>query len=321
VGAAAKLAILMRILLLGSRHPWRMEAAVERAMRRAGHDTLLFDDRRSRRLVGARLTQYRVLRAARRFEPDFVFLSKCQALTLDTVARVIRDVPNAMWYHDAAYFDRADHPQIAHIVGVGRLARTFFITGFEDEWRSLGLNARLLPAAADRDIVPVPPDPAYGADISFTGTGYDESRAEMLIALSQHFRVRVWGTQWERWKEKLDWSGRPVEGREFAAVCSSSALMLGIHPVVMKHANTAASDRMWMTILAGGVYLGPFTHAQARMLHDGVHCIWYTDLDSCIARARYYLDHPAERERVRADGDAFVRMHHTYDARVPALLA
>ena len=31
----------MRILLIGSDNPWRMEASVERALKRAGHDTLL----------------------------------------------------------------------------------------------------------------------------------------------------------------------------------------------------------------------------------------------------------------------------------------
>lgn len=47
----------MRILLVGSDNPWRMEAAVERAMRRAGHVTMLIDDRRTKRLIGWRLTQ------------------------------------------------------------------------------------------------------------------------------------------------------------------------------------------------------------------------------------------------------------------------
>ena len=37
----------MRILMIGSNNPWRMEAALERAFHRAGHDTLLIDDRRT----------------------------------------------------------------------------------------------------------------------------------------------------------------------------------------------------------------------------------------------------------------------------------
>ena len=310
----------MRVLILGSAHPWRMEAATARALRRAGHVTRIVDDRKIKRKIGRRLTQRWVLMQTARFKPDFVFLSKCQALDIATVARVVRDTPSAMWYHDAAYFTEPARPDIAHIIEVGRLADTFFVTGFEQEWRALGLNAKFLPAAADRDIVPVTPDPLYAADISFTGTGYDESRAELLMALSRRFHVRVWGMKWERWQDKLDWSGRPVEGREFAAVCSSSALMLGILPTVMQRADNAVSDRIWMTMLAGGLYLGPYTPGVARMLQDGVHCAWYTDVESCFAQAERYLSDPDLARRVRTQGEAFVRQHHTYDERILHLL-
>lgn len=79
----------MRILLIGSDNAWRMEAAVERALRRAGHTTLLIDDRRMKRLIGWRLTQLWAKYQAGRFEPDFVFLSKCLALDPETVSDII----------------------------------------------------------------------------------------------------------------------------------------------------------------------------------------------------------------------------------------
>jgi hypothetical protein len=41
----------MRILMIGSNNPWRMEAALERAFRRAGHETLLIDDSRLKRAI------------------------------------------------------------------------------------------------------------------------------------------------------------------------------------------------------------------------------------------------------------------------------
>ena len=310
----------MRVLIVGSANPWRMEVATARAMQRAGHVTRILDDRKIKRTIGQKLTQQWVRLQARRFEPDFIFLSKCLALDVETVERLVQDTPSAIWYHDAAYFNQTDRPEIAHIVNVGRLAGTFFVTGFESEWAKLGLNAKFLPAAANRDIVPVAPDTRYAADISFTGTGYDESRAELLIALSRRFRVKVWGTRWERWRDQLDWSGRPTEGREFSAVCSSSALMLGILPAVMQQADNAVSDRIWMTILAGGLFLGPYTPAVARMLQDGVHCAWYTDTESCIAQAERYLSNPALANQVRKQGEAFVRKHHTYDERILHLL-
>ncbi len=83
----------MRILLIGSDNPWRMEAAVERAMKRAGHVTLLIDDRRTKRLIGRKLTQHWALLQARRFRPDFIFLSKCLALDPGTVASIVGENP------------------------------------------------------------------------------------------------------------------------------------------------------------------------------------------------------------------------------------
>ena len=311
----------MRVLLIGSAHPWRMERAVQRALRRAGHRALLIDDRRLKRRLGRRLTQEVTRRTARWFRPDFVLLSKCHALDVETVSAVIRGRPNAMWYHDAGWFAEPERPDVKAVIEVGRLADVFFVTGYEEEWRRHGLRAEFLPAAADRHIVPVPPRPEYASEIAFTGTGYDATRAEFLVDLSRHFRVRVWGTRWEPWRDRLDWSGRPVEGEEFAAVCSSSAITLGILPAAMRTATNAASDRTWMTILAGGFYLGPGVPGVAQLLRDGEHCAWYGDFDECVAKAERYLRDPAGRERVRATGERFVRQHHTYDARIGPLLA
>lgn len=294
---------------------------MQRALKRAGHTTMLVDDRRVKRAVGRALTQRWVADRVRRFRPDFVILSKCLALDVSTVADVVRGVRSVLWYHDAAYYNEPERPDIAHIIAAGKLADTFFVTGFEREWRALGLRAEFLPAAADASIHPEQPSPEFASDISFTGTGYDASRAEFLAQLSRSFQVKVWGTKWEAWRDQIDWSGRPVEGTDFARVCSSSKIMLGILPALMLQAANAASDRMWMTILAGGFYLGPASPGVDRMLLDGVHCAWYTDLESCAAQAERYLADSALRDRVRQEGERFVRAYHTYDARVANLLS
>jgi hypothetical protein len=311
----------VRILLIGAHQRDRMERNVERAFRRAGHTTLLFDDRRARRLVGRGLTQRLALRAARRFRPDFVFLGKCLGLELDTVARLTSGLPRVTWYQDPPYVNELHRPEVRHVADVGRMCDTFFVTGYDAEWRAHGLPAKFLPAAADRDFVPVRPRRSYAAEVSFIGTGYDPGRAEFLIALSRHFQVRVWGRGWEPWRARLDWSGRPVLGRQFAAVCSSSGVSLGINPSVARGATNYASDRIWMTILAGGFYVGPGTPGLDRLLHDGVHCAWYADFEQCVQRVGHYLTHPDERERIRAQGEAFVRTHHTFDQRARNLLS
>ena len=309
-----------RILVLGSGHWWRMEASVARALRRVGHEVLLLDDRRMKRNIGRALTQRWVKFRSERFDADFVFLSKCLGLDIDTVERVIDGRANAMWYLDPQYYRETHRPEVSHVLQVARLTDRFFVTGFEDEWAAHGTRAAFLPAAALSEVKPVTPDARYEADIVFTGSAYDADRAQFLIALAKHFKVRVWGNGWAKYRGQLEWGGRHVEGREFATVCSSARVVLGINPTVAAAATNYASNRMWMSMLVGGFYLGQRTSGMDRMAIDGVHCAWYEDLDACIEKVSWYLDHPEERERIRREGERFVRSHHTFDQRIHNIL-
>ena len=311
----------MRVLIIGSSNQWRMEAATQRALERAGHEVLTLDDRRIKRAIGRRMTQQLVRARARRFRPDFIFLSKCLALDLETVHRVVGDVPNAMWYHDPQWYRDTDRADIGHIAAVGRIASTFFVTGFDEEWRALGLNAKFLPAAGDAGITPATPVPALAGDIAFIGTGYDASRAAVLLELARHYDVRVYGPAWDEWKAALRWNGRAIEGNEFAQVCSSSAITLGINPSRASGGSSYTSDRTWMVILAGAFYLGQGTPGVTQFLRDGEHCAWYSDVADCVEQAARYLRDAAARERIRTKGEYFVRANHTYDQRIGNLLS
>lgn len=311
----------MRILIIGSRRRWRIESCFARAFERAGHRALVLDDRALSRTIGRAATQHWVRFRAARFRPDFVLLSKCLGLELDTVAALVKDRENAMWYSDAQWFTHvATRKDIGHIAAVARQAARLWLPAFVEEWRAMGHDARYLPFAGDRDIVPAPPDPALAADIAFLGTGYDPDRAKFLVELAKHVRLRVWGLGWEKWRDRIDWAGHPVEGRAFAAVCSSAALTLGITAAAAR-GNPFYTDRMFIAMLAGGCYLGEGGRDAGRMLADGQHCIWYESLDDCIARAQRWLADSAGRERIRAAGERFVREHHTYDQRVPHFLS
>lgn len=296
-----------------------MEAAVDRALKRAGHKTFLFDDRRWKRRIGRTLTQRLLVRRAREFAPEFVFLSKCQALELDTVSAVINGIPNAMWYHDALWYRHVDRLAVGHSVAVGRLAQTFFITGFEKEWAKHGLRTKWLPSAADQSIKPVAYDPVFASTVAFIGSGYDPDRARLLIDVAEKHAVRVWGPDWEKWKDQVNWTGRSVEGEEFAAVCSSSQIMLGINPTAGSNGNFI-SDRLWMVILAGAFHLGQRSPGIDRILLEGEHVGWYDDVKSCIAQCDYYLANSEKREQMRGAAREYVLQNHTYDQRIHNLL-
>jgi hypothetical protein len=299
-----------------------MERGTERALRRAGHKTKLIDDRRAKRLIGHKLTQRWALSRAKSFKADFVLLSKCQALTVDTVAEIINGKQNSLWYHDAQWFKNTYRPDIAHVIKIGKLSQTFFVSGFEKEWAALGLPAKFLPSCADASIKPVAPKKRFGSDIAFIGTGYDASRANFLLKVAQKYDFRVWGRGWEEWRKPLNWSGRAVTGKDFAAVCSSSNILLGVNPArYVGDSGNTTSDRTWMVILAGGFFLGHGTPELKHMLREGDHCAWYKDIDSCLSQCGYYLTNTAARERIRREGQAFVRQYHTFDQRINNLLS
>ena len=298
-----------------------MEKGVERALRRAGHRTLLIDDKRAKRLIGRRLTQKWALWNARHFKPDFVFLSKCQALDLATIEEIVYRRDNSMWYHDPPSYRHIDRPHIAHLAAVGRLSKTFFVSGFVREWAALGLPAKFLPSCADRDLGPTARHSGSSSDVAFIGTGYDATRARFLIDVARRYDVRVWGPGWEQWRNDLRWNGGGVYGRAFARVCSSANIVLGINPEIAAGATNYSSDRAWVVIHAGGFYLGQGSEGVTSLLTDGVHCGWYRDPEDCLRKIGHYLAEAANRERIRRQGHLFVREHHTYDQRLANILS
>ena len=311
----------MRVLIIGSNKKWRMERSTERALKRAGHVTRLFDDKRSKQLLGSSFVQRRARSVARSFKPDFVLLGKCQALTLETVAEIINGKRNAMWYHDPPSFRNIKKPDIAHVADVGRLSQTFFVSGFVEEWAKLGLPAKFLPSAADRDLGPRKPEKLLGSDVAFIGTGYDRSRAQFLTRIASRFDLKTWGPGWEEWRKQVKWTGRAIYGPPFATVCSSAKIVLGINPTIARGGTNYTSDRTWMVIQAGGFYLGQASEGITALLHDGEYCAWYKDLEHCLDRCAYYLANPATRERIRRQGQHFVSEHHTFDQRIHNLLS
>lgn len=298
-----------------------MERSTERALKRAGHVTRLFDDKRSKQLFGSRFTQRRARSIARSFRADFVLLGKCQALTLDTVNEIISGRRNAMWYHDPPSFRNIKRPDVAHVAEVGKLSQTFFVSGFVAEWQKLGLPAKFLPSAADKDLGPQGLKKEWVSDVAFIGTGYDRTRAQFLAKVAKRYELKVWGQGWAEWRKEVNWTGRAVYGPEFATVCSSAKIVLGINPVIARGATNYTSDRTWMVIQAGGLYLGEATDGITTLLREGDHCAWYRNLEQCLERCGYYLHNSSARERIRREGHHFVSEHHTFDQRIQNLLS
>jgi 2-polyprenyl-3-methyl-5-hydroxy-6-metoxy-1,4-benzoquinol methylase len=62
------------------------------------------------------------------------------------------------------------------------------------------------------------------------------------------------------------------------------------------------------------------SNGQEELFRDGVHLATYRDAEELLDKARFYLSHDAERERIAVAGRAEAVAHHTYRHRMEQLL-
>lgn len=310
----------MRVLVIGRTKSFYDATKVCEALTRSGHACAHVDDRKLRQLVGTRAGSEWLRARAGAFRPDRIICFKPHDVTLDVFAWLAARIPITLWYRDLTI------PPDPEEVARARLAHVTFLTaaGQAPEWRSLGVrNVHFLPDAADPvESAPQPYDPAYACDVAFIGRGYDEQRAELLVRLAQRFHVRVWGQDWDRWREPLNWNGRVAYEREFATICASAKIMLGLNPSFhVQHRIWAyTSNRMVRTIACGGFYLTERIPGVDGIFRAGEHVAYYQDTADLPPNVEHWLRDDGARRAVAQQGRAFVLEHHTYERRLPNLL-
>lgn len=310
----------MRVLIIGRRKKISVESGLRRALTRAGHTVAHVDDRKLRQNIGARAGSQWLRLRWRLFKPDRVLVFKPHDVTTEVLDQIAQRTPTTMWYRDLTV------PPDSKLVRRARNVETVFLTagGQAQEWQTLGAKRALwLPDGADRDLDrPVEPHPSLACDIAFIGRGYDEQRAEFLCRLAEHFHVRVWGQDWQRWANKLNWDGSVVYGEDFARVCASARIVIDIKPAhwSAEQVGTYSSNRLVRQLSCGGFVLTTGTAESKQLFRDGEHCAWYDSEGEAIEKITYYLQHAEKRALIAAAGSKLVHDHHMLDHRIPNLL-
>ena len=310
----------MKVLVIGRSRRRDIEASIYRALKRTGHTTAILDERRALKLVGLRTASRYLYLRARAFRPDRIILSKPLGLRPQEIRALSERAHTVMWYRDIRI------PPDPEIVARAREVHTLFLTpgGQAQEYEAAGVRRALfLPDGVDPELdYPVARDPAYACDVAFLGSGADEYRANLLERIKQRCVLKTWGTGWERYGERVGWVGRPAYYEEFRKVCSSAKIVIGIDRQFHTQNRVwgYSSNRMWRVMAAGGLYLGPASPGLRELVGDGEHCALFDNDDHALALIDRYLRNAAERERMRKQGLAWVRAHHTFDQRLHNLL-
>lgn len=104
-----------------------------------------------------------------------------------------------------------------------------------------------------------------------------------------------------------------------AEIYSGAQIVLGLQ--FQNLSRTQTSCRVFETLACRALYLGPDTPGTRSLFTPGRHLILSGSAAETLALASYYLDRPAERERIAAAGQLEVYRKHTYDQRARELIA
>lgn len=179
------------------------------------------------------------------------------------------------------------------------------------EWyEKEGCPARFFPEASDPTIYYPMPDLPKIHDVSFVGGRYG-IREKIVTALRRAgIRVTAYGTGWEAGRLPLD---------ETPRLFAQSKIVLGVGTIGHCSDFYTLKMRDFDGPMSGSLYLTHHNPDLTALYEVGNEIATYSTLSECVDRARHYLAHPQERERVAAAGRARALADHTWRRRFSEL--
>jgi hypothetical protein len=163
---------------------------------------------------------------------------------------------------------------------------------------------------------------ALGGPVGFVGT-FEAARARSMQYLASHgFPVRIWGGGWNehlRSYPGLRIAGRGVFGDDYAkAICS-----FDVNLCFLRKLNRDQQTSRSIEIPACGAFmLAERTDEHLRLFEEGKEAEFFGSDAELLEKARYYLAHADERERIAQAGrERCLRSGYSNHDRLRQMLA
>ncbi|MGC9350197.1 MAG: CgeB family protein, partial [Anaerolineae bacterium] len=295
------------------------------------------------RLEGALLEQ---IGKAHREKPVDLFFSYFYSMnvTPETISRIRKmGIMTVNWYCNASYqFDLVR--DIAPAYDYCLVPEKFRLADYE----RVGATPIYCQEAANPNIYR-PYDLPVEFDVTFVGQKYGERPAYIRYLLDQGIDVRVWGPFWQgggprvpRWRlvgsrikrfflgvaplfpvrVPSEICGPPLSDEELIRMYSRSKINLGFSTV----ADTATKIKQvrlrdFEVPMSGGFYMVDYMSELEEFFNIGEEIVCYHSKEDLAEKAKYYLAHDAERERIRRSGMERARRDHTWQERFQTCFA
>lgn len=158
-----------------------------------------------------------------------------------------------------------------------------------------------------------------------TNIAYRTRCARIMLepTLKSGYNLKVFGDGWDDTGSTFhlppDYTGWTVPYEKQASIFAAARIVLGMQTEC--HWSTQTSCRLFEVLGCGAFLLAPATRATSRLFIPGTHLqMTYSPAETGVL-VRYYLEHPAERERIAAAGQLEVYRKHSYRQRARDFLA
>lgn len=255
----------------------------------------------------------RILDICREWSPDLLFVYKGTWVHPDVVrgAReagtvAVNVYPDVSFVVHGPYIPRA-LPEYDWVF----TTKTF---GLEDMRKALGVSrASLLAHSFDPEVhrpvrLGARDLEEYGCDVSFAGTWSPKKQAfiEEMAAGLGGATFRVWGDGWNHRPVRgpVTVAGRGVHGDEYARVLCAARINLGLLSEARRGASGGdqVTTRSFEIPACGGFLLHERTEEFAELFREDEECAMFSTVAEAVGKARWFLDHEADRVRVADAG-------------------
>jgi spore maturation protein CgeB len=198
------------------------------------------------------------------------------------------------------------------------------LPNFVERFRAAGLDSAWLPLAFEPAVLAAIGPRTRDIGVSFVGSIQRShgSRAELLDAIAGEIRLDVWTP---------DAAGLPrssplrrhahgeVWGADMYRVLASSRITLNTHiDVAEGYANNL---RLYEATGMGALLITDRKVNLDELFDVGREVVAFSDAEDCVAKVRYYVDHPDEAAAIAAAGQARTLRDHTWLDRMARLVA
>lgn len=319
----------MKIILAGVFNvPWSTNHFMKKHLERLGHQVLPFEldwshprpltlnERLWFKLsssIKAQSLGRSLLGLARSQEPDVVIVVKGKRLDPTITMQLARQTLVVYRYMDA--------PLHCYVARHSKASNLVFVTGkhlIEPLSRITGRNNvhHLLEGCDPEVHKPAGYDQSYTCDVAFVGAPAPD-RINLIRACYQAgHKVKIWGQP--DWPRDLDYIGKFAYGEEFAKVCASAKIVLGINS--RNDCPGYFSDRVFLTLACRGFHLTCYVPGLEEYFDDFKHLAWFKDQTEMLQLIKKYIGNDADRAGIAAAGQELVYQKHTWERSMRSMM-